>query len=247
MWVVTADCVTCPPEIPRFNTSRSTSFTSGTSRVNLSYVSGSAEGLVVQDTVSMGSLSVAQQSFGMSLILFHLLGLIFPCVVAAVTGMISTSNTSMITAPVSGFMGLGFERISDTKATPFLQVLLRENKLTMPVMSFFFTRNNASSTSEEPGGTFTLGGMNQNLYSGEIEYVPLVSADDPGYWSIALSSALCTNAEPLIMVLKSVLAGLTVNGKTIETSTGNRSHVAFETGTALIGMDGSTVRRRKSR
>jgi cathepsin D len=101
---------------------------------------------------------------------------------------ITNMTGGFLGAPASGIMGLGFQSVGLTQARPFVHSLLLENKLTSPVMSFFFARpNNTYTSSEEPGGTFTLGGTNQDLYSGEIEYLPLVSADAPRHWSLALS------------------------------------------------------------
>jgi cathepsin D len=85
-------------------------------------------------------------------------------------------------------MGIGFRSVALTQAKSFVHSLLLENKLTSPVISFFIARLNSTNvSSEEPSGTFTLGGTNQNLYSGEIEYLPLVSADAPTSWSLVLS------------------------------------------------------------
>jgi cathepsin D len=107
-----------------------------------------------------------------------------------VTSMANISNTSFVMGEVSGEMGLAFEGLAAPGTTPFLQALARENKLASPLMSFMFTRiNKTSPLAEEPAGTFTLGGTNQNLYSGEIEYLPLISADAPRYWSLGLTSA----------------------------------------------------------
>jgi cathepsin D len=67
LWVASTDCVSCPSELPKFNTSHSTTLTSTTSRANITFVGGYTEGPLVRDTVSMGGLSVVQHPFGMSL------------------------------------------------------------------------------------------------------------------------------------------------------------------------------------
>ena len=92
-------------------------------------------------------------------------------------------------APVSGLMGLAFEALSDT-GVPFWQAVISANLLNSPEMSFWLARdlNPESETSLAYGGVFTLGGTNSTLFSGNIEYIDLVSDSTPTYWLLSLSS-----------------------------------------------------------
>jgi cathepsin D len=97
-------------------------------------------------------------------------------------------TTDLVTAPVSGLMGLAFQSIAVTKATPFWQALTNGNLLSAPEMSFWLARDldPVSETSLASGGVFTLGGTNSTLFSGEIEFLNLPST--PTFWLLSLSS-----------------------------------------------------------
>lgn len=56
-------------------------------------------------------------------------------------------------------MGLGWQALSSSGATPFWQSLYEANSLNEPLMAFYLTRfvNQTSAQDLEPGGVFTLG------------------------------------------------------------------------------------------
>ena len=97
-------------------------------------------------------------------------------------------TTGLVNAPVSGLMGLAFEALASTRATPFWQAVTNNNLLSSPEMSFWLGRNlnPISETSLAPGGVFTLGGTDSTLFSGNIEFIDLVST--PSFWLLGLSS-----------------------------------------------------------
>lgn len=85
-------------------------------------------------------------------------------------------------------MGLAFEAIASTRSTPFWQTLVDNNQLTDPEMSFWLDRFRGDNTAsnEEPGGTFTLGGTNSSLFTGDIEFIDM-PASTPSFWTLSLS------------------------------------------------------------
>src|SRR6202043_1305138 len=78
-------------------------------------------------------------------------------------------------APFSGELGLGFQPLVSPNATTLSHNIFLSNQLTLPLMSFWLSHcgDVTGTESEEPGGIFTLGGMNSSLYVGEIEFFPL--------------------------------------------------------------------------
>jgi cathepsin D len=98
----------------------------------------------------------------------------------------TTMTSGLVTAPVSGIMGLAFESISSTKATPFWQAVT--SQFSAPEMSFWLARDTdpTSVSTLAPGGVLTLGGTNTTLFSGEIEFNNLPST--PTFWLLSLSS-----------------------------------------------------------
>ena len=106
-------------------------------------------------------------------------------------------QTSASLSSNAGIMGLAFDTIANTGATPFWQTLATTNQLTTPEMSFWFTRllDDATAQEEEFGGIFTLGGQNKTLYTGDVEFLPLVTnVGRQTYWLLNVSGMflICT-------------------------------------------------------
>lgn len=124
-------------------------------------------------------------------------------------------TTGLLEGSASGLMGLAFPAIASTKSTPFWQAL--GSQLSASEMAFYLTRFNgdASAKDEEPGGVFTLGGTNSTLFTGEIEFLNMPSGT-PTFWLLTMSA-------------------ITVQGQSVQISTGNAALAAIDTGTTLIG------------
>ncbi|KAJ6498541.1 acid protease [Mycena vitilis] len=193
LFVLDSSCQGCS-NAPLFDSSKSSTFSQqSTNRPTiLSYGSGSAEGFIGTDTVSMGSFSVSSQTF--------------------VT--VEQIDRDLIDGTVSGLIGLAFQALATTEAMPFWQALATNNQLTSPEMAFQLTRS--TSQNDEPGGTFTLGGTNSSLFTGDIEFHDLANASPPSFWLLSLSAA-------------------TVQGKSVAITTGNSAISAIDTGTTALG------------
>lgn len=141
-------------------------------------------------------------------------------------------TTGLVDAPVSGLMGLAFESLASTEAVPFWQAVTNSSQLSAPEMSIWLARNRnaVNDTALNPGGVFTLGGTNSSLFSGDIEFISIMSP--PSFWLLPLSSkySVCTNCS---VVLRS-LSALTLNGATVSLSITDPP-AAIDTGTTLIG------------
>ncbi|EPQ53925.1 acid protease [Gloeophyllum trabeum ATCC 11539] len=198
LWIASSSCtIGCTdPEggvIPTFNSHLSSTFKNTGNSFNVHYGSGAASGVTVQDVVQMAGFQVKNQAFGLC---------------DQVQGILSP--------PLSGLMGLAWSGLASQLTTPFWQTLASANAWSEPVMSFQLTRfNNATNVeSLEPGGQFTMGFLNQSLYTGMIDYQN-VPSDRLLYWTIPMTS-------------------LTVQGKMISPSPGEQ-YAAIDTGTTLIG------------
>lgn len=160
LWFATASCVSCSQGTPLLQPTRSTTIQASSQRISLSYGSGNATGIVMQDTVSMGPFTVNPQVF-----------------IA-----VDQVSDGLIDGQLSGIMGLAFQGIANSGALPFWQALLNQNQLTNPEFSFFITRflNDPTAQSEEPGGVLTLGGTNSTFFQGNIDFQPSTSTG--GFW-----------------------------------------------------------------
>ena len=88
-------------------------------------------------------------------------------------------------------MGLGFQTIASSGATPFWQSLAEtDGALDSPLFAFQITRftNDTNAAELEAGGTFTLGAVNSSLYTGDIDYQDIPDGA-PGYWIQELTCA----------------------------------------------------------
>jgi len=125
---------------------------------------------------------------------------------------------SIVTSPVAGIMGLAFQPLASSKAAPWWEVLSNDNQWSSPEMSVWLTRfiNDNNAQDEEPGGLLTLGGTNNSLYTGNIQFVDMPSGVTPSFWFLELT-------------------GVTVQGNSVKITSGNSAISAIDTGTTLIG------------
>ncbi|KIK02661.1 hypothetical protein K443DRAFT_677390 [Laccaria amethystina LaAM-08-1] len=187
-------CASCNSSMtPLFDPSRSLTFNSTLANTTISYGSGTVGGIIAQDVVTMGSFTVQNQTF--------LAANQFPA--------------GFLAGSASGIMGLAFSALSTTRSTPFWQAL--GSQLAAPEMAFYLTRfnNDSSAQQEEPGGVFTLGGVDSTLFTGDIEFLAM-SPGTPIFWLLNMSA-------------------ITVQGQSVQITTGNAALAVFDTGTTLIG------------
>ncbi|TBU64448.1 acid protease [Dichomitus squalens] len=200
-WVAGTNCFSCgqtPPFDPtQSSTIKELTDSSGQGQeITISYGSGSVQGILAQDTVSMAGFTVNPQSF------------------LVVEGMTS----GLLQGDVSGIMGLAFQSLASTQATPFWQQLVNNNLFSSPEFSFWLARHvdDENPPEETDGGVMTLGGQNSSLFTGDIEFNTLTNSNDLSFWMLELS-------------------GATVQGKSVSLPTGSAAASAIDTGTTLIG------------
>ncbi|KAK7692175.1 hypothetical protein QCA50_003796 [Cerrena zonata] len=208
LWVASSSCPSCDSDTPRFDPSKSstvarTQTTSGDTEVDIHYGSGQVAGIVATDTVTMGGFTNSKQ-----------------------TMLVATQMSSgLLDGQASGIMGLAFEALASTESTPLWQVLLNNNQLASPEMSFWLTReiDNRNAKELEFGGEFTLGGTNSTLFTGDIEFIDMPSLRTQTFWLLTMT-------------------GVTVSGRSVSVPTGNSALSAIDTGTTLIGGPSTAVK-----
>lgn len=141
---------------------------------------------------------------------------------------------TLLDAPVSGLLGLAFQGIAASGAPPLWAALAAApGTLDAPLMAVHLTRfvNASGARAVEPGGTFTLGGVNASLYAGAIDYQPV--AGGAGYWTLPMAGAcvlLCGDARSA-----DGRAEVVVQGKSLDLSADGAALAAIDTGTTLVG------------
>ncbi|KAI0343023.1 acid protease [Trametopsis cervina] len=166
LWLAT-DGPTVSTGTPIFDPTRSTSYVPINQSFSINYSSGSAKGILVRDVVQYAGFEVQEQVFGLA----------------------SELTSHLLSGSISGVFGLGFQSIAASGAKPFWQSLVDQpGALDQPVIAFHLTRfiNASNDRSIEPGGSCTLGALDETLYTGEINYQNV--SGTPSYWSLDLSS-----------------------------------------------------------
>ncbi|KAG8785518.1 hypothetical protein FRC15_001203 [Serendipita sp. 397] len=118
LWVAGNTCTVCASQASGqlFDENASSTFNSVAGTLNVRYGSGQAVGELGSDNVQLGQFQVSGQTFG-----------------------IATRVTSnFLSGNLSGLMGLGFESLASTGATPWW--IRASTAWTAPQMSFYFTR-----------------------------------------------------------------------------------------------------------
>jgi cathepsin D len=207
LWLVDTDCGTangCDADLNKYNPGASSTNIGSNTPFSVTYGSGAVSGTLAADTVSLAGYTVSNLTFAEA---------------AAVA-------QQTVEYPTSGIMGMGFQSLASSGATPFWQVLAKQGVLSTDVFTFQLARNMDNvnindpniNTVTNPGGVFTLGKLDSNQYSGSISYVDIPNNLENqmglGYWSIPLG-------------------GITVNGNAADI--GNGPLAAIDTGTTLIG------------
>lgn len=117
LWVAAQDCTSCG-NVATFNPSSSSTFKNESKPFQIQYGTGDAAGSLGSDTVQMAGFSVPNQVF-------------------AVCDQVSSG---LLDTPVSGLMGLAWNTIASSGATPFWQTLAGSNVWDSPLMAFHLTR-----------------------------------------------------------------------------------------------------------
>ena len=66
---------------------------------------------------------------------------------------------------------------------------MNNNQLASPEMAFWLTRelDNRNAKELEFGGEFTLGGVNQTLFTGDIEFINMPALRTQTFWLLGMS------------------------------------------------------------
>ncbi|KAH8929211.1 acid protease [Atractiella rhizophila] len=187
-WVASAACSDCPSNVSAFNAAASNTSQTNETPFNIRYGTGQAQGLLYTDTLAMGAFTQNAGSIAL---------------VDETQGILRDS------VDISGIMGLAWASISTSKTTPFWEALCQDGTMAQNVFSLALTRSSslpASSKSGQqvPGGVFTLGGIDNTLFEGDLNYIPLIQK---GFWLIQMDGVTVdgtgTMTQPVAVALDS--------------------------------------------
>ncbi|GAA5919555.1 hypothetical protein JCM1841_001008 [Sporobolomyces salmonicolor] len=213
LWIASSACTTtsgCPLSSPLYNSTYSTTRRDMNTTFSVKYGGGSAQGEMFQDYVGFAGYNVSSQAFA----------------------EIEDLSGDLIGGEISGLMGLGWQSLAASGATPLWQNLYQASVLPFPGFAVSLTRFNdvANASAIEPGGSVTFGYLNASLYSSEVNYVAMPAGME-SYWVVPMEG-VAVNGTNVTSWAKPTGDGSDAGGTS---TTGNSQLVAIDTGTTLIG------------
>ncbi|ELR61726.1 hypothetical protein M91_07933 [Bos mutus] len=150
-WVPSDFCTSraCSTHV-RFRHLQSSTFRLTNKTFRITYGSGRMKGVVAHDTVRIGDLVSTDQPFGLSVEEYGFEG----------------------RAYYDGVLGLNYPNISFSGAIPIFDNLKNQGAISEPVFAFYLSKD------EQEGSVVMFGGVDHRYYEGELNWVPLIEADD---------------------------------------------------------------------
>jgi len=159
LWVPGASCTSIACFLhSKFDASASSTYKANGSEFAIHYGSGSLEGYVSQDTLTIGDLTIKHQDF------------------AEAT---KEPGLTFAFGKFDGILGLAYDTISVNHITPPFYNAIDQGLLDEKLFTFRL------GASEEDGGEAVFGGIDDSHYTGKITYVPIRRK---GYWEVELES-----------------------------------------------------------
>ncbi|KAF8452920.1 acid protease [Boletus edulis BED1] len=119
--------------------------------------------------------------------------------------------------PADGLMGMAFQSISGYNASPVLQTLVSEGRVSDPVFSFKLSSS---------GAELYIGGSNPALYTGGFTYTPVTWQ---GYWEVNIDNVkgngktILTNVDAIIDTGTTLIFGISSDVSTLSSTLGGKA------------------------
>jgi len=157
LWVPSTKCTSIACFLhTKYDSTASSTYKANGTEFSIQYGSGSMEGFVSNDVLSIGDLTIKGQDF------------------AEAT---KEPGLAFAFGKFDGILGLAYDRISVNHITPPFYSMVNQGLLDQPVFSFRI------GSSEEDGGEAIFGGIDDTAYTGKLHYVPVRRK---AYWEVEL-------------------------------------------------------------
>ena len=183
LWVAGSDCGSSCGRHASYDSAKSSTYTANGTAFDIMYGSGPVSGYQSIDNVVTGGITVNNQMF------------------AEVTDATGLGLAYKI-GKFDGILGLAFPILSVNSVPTVFENMFNQKVVDKNLFSFYLGKESGAK------GELLMGGIDENYYTGEMNYVPLKSAT---YWEITMDK-------------------LTVNGK--DYGTGNNAIV--DSGTSIL-------------
>jgi len=147
----------------RYNAEESSTHVENGTKFAIRYGTGSLEGVISQDTVSVGGIEIQQQGFGESVV---------------------EPGFTFVAARFDGIIGLGFDNIAVQHVVPPMYSMINQKLVANGQIGVWL--NGQSNGGAEDGGEIVFGGSNTDHYDPEsLNWAPVTRK---GYWEVAMQN-----------------------------------------------------------
>ncbi|XP_010755393.1 gastricsin [Larimichthys crocea] len=140
----------------KFNPQQSSTYSANGRNFYLPYGAGSLYGIFAYDTVNVGGIVINNQEIGLST---------------------NEPGQTFAVAKFDGILGLSYPSISAGGETPVMDNMISQNLLDANIFAFYLSRGG------QQGSVLSFGGVDEQLYQGEIYWTPVTSET---YWQIGV-------------------------------------------------------------
>ncbi|KAL7370487.1 hypothetical protein ABVT39_002058 [Epinephelus coioides] len=191
LWVPSSYCVSQACALHRrFRAFESSSFHHDGRMFGINYGSGHLLGVMARDTLKVGDVTVLNQEFGES---------------------VYEPGAAFVMAKFDGVLGMAYPSLAEILGNPFFDNMMTQKTVEEKVFSFYLNRKTSSGN---PQGELLLGGTDEALYSGPINWLPVTAKR---YWQIKMDSvavqgmnSFCPNGcQAIVDTGTSLIAGPT--------------------------------------
>jgi len=194
LWVPSSQCTFCLKK--KYYSSQSSTYIANGTAFSIQYGSGALSGFLSTDDVSIGGITVNQQTFAEATQ--------FPSI-------------QIELGAFDGICGMAFQSIAvDDVVPPFVNMVL-DGLVDQPLFGVFL------SASQSAQGEMLLGGIDSSKFTGALNYQPLISET---YWQIGLKSitlggsTVSSALKGVVDTGTSIFAGPSADVKAIATALG---------------------------
>jgi len=168
LWVPSTHCTSIACFLHnRFDSRKSSTFKSNGTEFEIHYGSGSLEGIISNDVLKVGDITVEDQDFGES---------------------VKEPGLTFAFGKFDGIFGLGYDRISVKGVVPPFYNMVNSGLLDNSVFSFWL--NNANEG--EVGGELVFGDYDTSHFNGKIHWAPVKRKM---YWEVQLEKVVFDGEE----------------------------------------------------